>query len=527
MSKSKTNRIDYLLEVVDRFSRPLKEFNNRVDDALRPIRKVKHALASLGRESGFDRVAKSAGRARKQMGEIASTAGLVGGAIVAGLSGAGYVLHSTAEELAQLRSQADSVGMDPRNLMAYGAAVKELGFDYEKVVDLVEEMNNKIGESKGLEQTTPVKEALAMLRLDFAAIARMKPEEQFERIMTAAGAMADQQKAVSAVDILMGGEANKIMGHLRAMAAEQGKTVDQVLDRYKQLNLLSGVGVERFKHFSRATNDLFAVMGSGFKELLSGLAGKLVPLIKRGTKWIVANFDAIKARAGELLDGFDPSAFLAGAREVWSVLSGVASVIGSVVSALGGLRGAFILLGALIGAKLVLALGGLATAFYSLGAAIMTTPVGWIMAAIAGITVAAIALIRNWDSVKSFFSGFFSSIAKAMSRVAGAITAPFRAAFDWIAGKLSWLADAARAVGSWFGIGDEATSSAPASGEYSAAAARAGQINEQRYSSENVTRQESRLAVDFTGVPQGARVSREGDAPMDMSLGWAMATDFG
>ncbi len=60
-----------------------------------------------------------------------------------------------------------------------------------------------------------------------------------------------------------------------------------------------------------------------------------------------------------------------------------------------------------IGKAMVWALGAAAKAFLRLGAAMLATPIGWIIAAIAAIAAGAYLIWRNWDTVKAWFTRFW------------------------------------------------------------------------------------------------------------------------
>jgi hypothetical protein len=64
------------------------------------------------------------------------------------------------------------------------------------------------------------------------------------------------------------------------------------------------------------------------------------------------------------------------------------------------------------GASLVMTL---AKAFFTLGAAILTTPVGWLLAACAAIGAAVYAVYKNWDGIVSYFSGLWQGVKDAFN----------------------------------------------------------------------------------------------------------------
>ncbi|WP_419636471.1 hypothetical protein, partial [Thiolapillus sp.] len=142
--------------------------------------------------------------------------GLKALAAVAATAFATFGAIGTARDVARLDAYAKAVGISTDFLEHLGHSVAALGFDYEHVADMVEEMNNKIGESIGIAEMTPVKEALGILGLEFEKLSKMDRELQFRTVMNAAMELDDSQAASAAVDILVGSESSKITSYLRS-----------------------------------------------------------------------------------------------------------------------------------------------------------------------------------------------------------------------------------------------------------------------------------------------------------------------
>jgi len=401
----KEQKLEYVLGVLDKFSEPLRRYNALVEGAVAPIRKVQKATRALGKEAGAERLSKAFHGVREAAGDVVENLGKIGLGIAGSIAGGFYALQQTAQDLTQISAQAASVGASTRDLQAFGAAVKDMGLNTENVVDLMEEMNNKIGESKGLEATTPVKESLKMLGLEFDKIAKLDPAQQFEEILDAAAKLDDAQISASAIDMLMGGEGNKIMGHLRARAEAEGKSVRELIAEYKKMNLLTAEGEAGLKKFNTASNSLLSVMGSGWQELLGLVGEKLAPLLQKITNWAIQNFGRIKAALSGWLDSFDADAFLKSLQEWGKKLEWIWDLIG-------GFKGALVAVGLVLAGPLLLAITTLTVAVAKLGLVILATPVGWIMAAIAAVAAAVYLIIRNWDSIAAFFSGLWGRVVE-------------------------------------------------------------------------------------------------------------------
>ena len=182
-------------------------------------------------DQSFKKGAKQLENVKKQYERVASAATKVA---VAGAALAGFTII-TNKFTAEQENMAAAVGISGQALEGYGALAEQAGLNVDNVIDLVEEMNNKLGESKGLEEITAVKEATKILGLEFKELKRLKPEDQFFAILDAAKQLEDQQKASAATDILLGGEASKFVGLLH----QQEGGLQDLLDAHFRLNLLT------------------------------------------------------------------------------------------------------------------------------------------------------------------------------------------------------------------------------------------------------------------------------------------------
>ena len=228
----------------------------------------------------------------KQMNTVADMAKKAAVAIAGATAAAVGFAVITNKQTAINANLAKSVGLSAESYDAWDSIMQQLGFDGEKVIDLVEEMNNKLGELKGLGEFISAEESLQILGLRFKEIKDLAPEEQFLKIMSTAKGMADQQKAVSAVDMLMGGEANRVLGFLRTMDGD----LEDIVERRMQLNLLDREAREGAIRFTASWMDFTHVMRS-IGAQFSGLLGEvLTPMINEFIRWVTANREILKTR---------------------------------------------------------------------------------------------------------------------------------------------------------------------------------------------------------------------------------------
>lgn len=364
-------------------------------------RPIDELIGLLGYEydpKGLDKFKEGMAEAGEFLAKFATGIGVFVGTTLAGVT-------ALNEITASQEKMAKSVGLSSASLREWTGVAEDAGFEAETVVDLVEEMNNKMGESKGLgEVTTPVAESLAILGLEFEKIILLRPEEQFKTIADAIVKLDDAQSAVSAADILMGGEANKFF----SLARSRGQTIDQMLGDQAKLNLLTQDSADSALWWSTTVNQLRRVFQSAGQEISGIFAGFFSDsenLAESFAKFFNENREGITEFIKNVVDLTKASIKLFG--ELFSGFNFVIDLVG-------GANNAFKLLGAAIGIFLAFKLGSIivaiALAFQTLTfsavaaqIAVLSIPIA-IGIAIAAAVAAIIWLVKNWDTVVQAFN---------------------------------------------------------------------------------------------------------------------------
>jgi hypothetical protein len=180
----------------------------------------------------------------------------------------------------------------------------------------------------------------------------------------------------------------------------------------------------------------------------------------------------------------------------------------------------------------------------AVGAALMANPLGIILA----IASAAWLIYENWDTVKSWFTGFWNWIkahAELILTCLGPIGwvastiiehwEPLKAWFGdfvrWLSDKLRWMVDAAKAVGHAFGIGGgDERSASPEPGNPSRGTplgAMASPVAGNRPSllgtAAGAAKVEGQVNIKIDGLPAGSRVEqvRGGTMPINVDAGYS------
>ncbi|WP_163370923.1 hypothetical protein [Endozoicomonas acroporae] len=460
-----------------------RKAGNDVSALEREYESLGDELTRLTRKQEIWNKAQDVGKAGgKVFGQLKTgMAGLTVGASALGGAFAGLTMAN--KDFAAQASQAAAVGLDFRTYQAFGKVIASAGFEADTVIDLVEEMNNKMGESAGIEELAAVQESLGILGLAYEDLAQLSPEKQFMAITKAAQELGDAQQASAAVDILMGGEANKIIGHLR----QQGTSVDKLVASYKGLSVVTKDGEAGAKSFNKGMDSIKFAVGSAFQEISGLIGGALAPALAEWPKKIADFFnnnrDQITLWADKAAAVFP--VVIEGIAGFGKGLYQLGSAVNSVMQFFGGWENSAMVVGALLAGKFLASVIGVAASIGTLvttmggfgavmtavgvgikavGAAVMANPIGLIAGAIA---LGALAIYKNWEPIKGFFSGLWSGVTSVVGQAwelfktvfsyspLGLIMKAWQPALNWISSKFDFIGNAASKVKNFFGFGDD------------------------------------------------------------------------
>lgn len=395
-------------------SKQAKGVRSNLTRLVAPLGRVSRKLKQLGQDAKLDKVAADLGNLGGALKSVGAKASIMG----AGVAGAFWGMDAVSKGVAEQTALAQSVGVSSKALSAWAGMAKGMGFEADNVADLVEEMNNKIGESKGLgEVTTPVKEGLQMLGLEFDKIANMNPEEQFRAIAEAAISQKDAQVAASAMDMISGGEGNKLISLWRVMSKESGKAFQDLEAEYRKLNLQTDAGRSGNVEWANTSKKLFTMLGSGVQEIAGIIGSQLAPVAKEVMGWLVDNFDGIRSAARDFASTL-PSKLKSlkdGFMSLWKGTSAFRSFFVGIVKLIGPFNVLIVAAAAVIAGPLIVALASLTAAFVALGTAIGMTPIAWILGAVAALVAGAVLLVTYWDDVATYFTTLWEGIKQAFN----------------------------------------------------------------------------------------------------------------
>lgn len=477
MAKGKQEtKLDLVIGAVDRFTAPFRKLNEAVNRNTQGFRRLGSAVSQLGQETGISKLTggvQQLGASVMRVGDgFAATAQRftrLGGMLSLALGAAGGGIAALVTESAAAGRETERMsaraGVSAESFQRLAYAARTSGTDADAFADVLADLGEKaVDAATGNEDLQKTFRALGVNVRTVDGNMR-KSDALLADVADAFARMEDGPVKTAIALQLLSDEGARLIPLLN-----QGSTGLQKLGgEAARLGLvLNGQALKQSEAFAGGLEQLKATLkGLGF-TVGQDLVPVLLPLIERLREWAAVNRELIAAKIRQWVESFAerlPELVRAGER----VLSGLGDMfrwLGRVSDALGGADRMLAVVAAVLSGPLLSALAGAATAFISLGAAILTTPVGWIIAAVAGIGAGIYALVKHWDefvaavrhsplrllfepliaiveTLKGEWNGFGDFFARLMKNLFG----DWSGFLDSLTGRLpDWLKE-------WMGIG--------------------------------------------------------------------------
>lgn len=235
-------------------------------------------------ESGAKRTAKVYGEWADKIAQARVAVGLLKFAVGAVIklmavpSGAFGAFVFLAERINKATSEmsylSEATGFSLNTMRAMTLEAKALGFNFEHVNSIAEELNNKLGGEAGGFVEGQLREGLSAIGLEVEKIQRLKPEQQLEAIMNSGRDLMKKGRFTefaSAVDKIFGLEANRLLTAFQQKMGKSNQTWDEFLGKSKNFVTLSKEAEEGSRIFSSAMDK----MKTSFSTLVAEFFGKM------------------------------------------------------------------------------------------------------------------------------------------------------------------------------------------------------------------------------------------------------------
>lgn len=502
MAEGKQSRFDLIINAVERVSGSFRRIEQAMDGVRDRTEKARQALGRFSRVTGLQRLSGSIGNVRdklqgmvqqgqaglERLGALAGRLSLLFGAAGGGAFALGTEAATAAAEASKFASM---VGLSTGNWQEYAGAATMAGMEADELASLMLTLQERaVNAARG------EKGDIEMLKL--MGISAKNAKGELKNADTLLLELADRVKKMREA-----GEMGKAAGIMNQLGGEEGARLLDLLKNgregllamrkeARELGLvLSDEALESALEYGSAINRVKATFRGLGLTLGTAFLPSLTKLLDKFQAWLQVQRDIMSAGFEEWVNGLNLNEVWASVEGFFEGLKRLASLLQRVADLCGGWSNVLLGLVALISGKAMLALGSLALAFGQLGMAMLATPVGWFVAALAG---AAYAIYKNWDGLVAYFRGLWEGVRKAFEQgwLQGIVQVllnfnPARWVMDglselvatltgldlysigvrWIDGLLQgvkqgwqqltgWIDKGVSAIGSWFGGDDDA-----------------------------------------------------------------------
>lgn len=408
-----------------------------VDRLTAPLRRVTQSLAGLARRAGFDQVTASAQRVRTALaGTIGQTLELgkrlawIGGTAAAATFGIGKLVGGVAELGNEIKTSSERLGVGARWLQEWMYVAGRFGVNNDALVDGLKELGLRADEfvTTGSGGAAESFERLGITVKDLRATAG-ETDKLLDLVLSRMGKIQNDAARQRIFDEMFGGTGGEQFVEMLTQSREELAKLRQAA--HDNGAILSDEDIEQSRAYTRNMADLRAMLMS----IRTTVASALLPTIN---EWLGSLRDMSKANRQAI-----SQEILTRLRQLWAGMRAFGNAVAWAADLVGGFGNLATLVSALIAGKFVLSLVQSAVAFgqlikaflvFSSGAipaaiagikalslALVTTPIGWIILAIAALAGAVYLIYRNWDSIAEWFGNLWAKVKAFFSRGIGEI----------------------------------------------------------------------------------------------------------
>lgn len=416
MAGERGYNLNVIIKAVDRLTAPLRGMIGKVkaasagvsgalDKSGLPI--FANRLKGVGTAIGG--VGAAAGKARDKLLGLGATLGITGTGMV-------MLVTSMASSAAEVQNWSNRLGVSTGYLQEMQYAAGQYGVEQDALIDGMKELSLRADEF-ALTGKGGGAEAFQRLGLSEKQIKGTmgNTEALFELVTKQLGKVTNVAKRQRLVDELFGGTGGEQMAEWvsvgadqRAKLIEEARNLGVVLsdadikagrDFNNQMKQMSGVLDGVRNTVGAALLPVLSKMIDRFKELFIQYRPQIEAFADAFARDLPGNLEKVKGFFGDIYQRVKP----------------VISAFGKLTDVFGTANVVMAALGLYIGGGLLISLGSLVGAITTLGTALLTTPVGWFLAAIVAIGAAAFIIYRNWDKITAFFQAKWDGVKAAFS----------------------------------------------------------------------------------------------------------------
>lgn len=434
---ARQSRFDLIINAVERVSAPFRRIEQAMDSVRERTERVGQALGRLGQAGGFGRlsgalsalggslrsVAREGQAGLERLGALAGRLSLLFGA--AG-GGAFALAHEAASAGAEASKFSSMVGLSTANWQEYAGAARLAGVEADELASLMLTLQERAVNAANGEEGD-----IEMLKL--MGISAKNARGELKNADSLLLELADRVKQMRDA-----GEMGKAAGIMNQLGGEEGARLLDLLQNgrsgllamrreARELGLvLADDDVQASKDFNFSLARVSATFRGMGLTLGKAFLPALTTLLDKFQAWLKVQRDIVGAGFEAWVERLDLDAVWTSVERFFTALGRLGGALQYVADLCGGWGNALTMLAALLGGRLALSLGALVASVGQLGMALLATPVGWFLGAVAAIAGAAYAIYKNWDGLYAYFQNLCTGVKAAFEQ-------------GWVQGVIKWL----------------------------------------------------------------------------------------
>lgn len=434
---ARQSRFDLIINAVERVSAPFRRIEQAMDSVRERTERASQALGRLGQAGGFGKlsgalsalggslhgVAQEGQAGLERLGALAGRLSLLFGA--AG-GGAFALAHEAASAGAEASKFSSMVGLSTANWQEYAGAARLAGVEADELASLMLTLQERAVNAANGEEGD-----IEMLKL--MGISAKNARGELKNADSLLLELADRVKQMRDA-----GEMGKAAGIMNQLGGEEGARLLDLLQNgrsgllamrreARELGLvLADDDVQASKDFNFSLARVAATFRGMGLTLGKAFLPALTTLLDKFQAWLKVQRDIVGAGFEAWVRQLDLDAVWASVERFFAALGRLGGALQYVADLCGGWGNVLTMLAALLGGRLALALGALIASVGQLGMALLATPVGWFLGAVAALAGAAYAIYKNWDGLYAYFQNLCTGVKAAFEQ-------------GWVQGVIKWL----------------------------------------------------------------------------------------
>lgn len=390
-------------------------------DSPKGLRRLAGSIGNVG-----DKLQGVLGEGRAGLERLSALAGRLSLLFGAAGGGAFALAHEAASAGAEASKFSSMVGLSTANWQEYAGAARLAGVEADELASLMLTLQERAVNAANGEEGD-----IEMLKL--MGISAKNARGELKNADSLLLELADRVKQMRDA-----GEMGKAAGIMNQLGGEEGARLLDLLQNgrsgllamrreARELGLvLADDDVQASKDFNFSLARVSATFRGMGLTLGKAFLPALTTLLDKFQAWLKVQRDIVGAGFEAWVERLDLDAVWASVERFFTALGRLGGALQYVADLCGGWGNALTMLAALLGGRLVLALGALIASVGQLGMALLATPVGWFLGAVAAIAGAAYAIYKNWDGIAGYFWNLCAEVKAAFEQ-------------GWVQGVIKWI----------------------------------------------------------------------------------------